>query len=69
MLVAQRDLTNARNNELTAIIDYVKSLVDFEAVQEAGTGGSGLANGPTTSTAGGGSTSTQGQGNNNQGGR
>ena len=39
VLVAQRDLTNARNNELTAIIDYVKSLVDFEAVQEASTGG------------------------------
>jgi outer membrane protein TolC len=53
VLVAQRDLTNARNNELTAIIDYVKSLVDFEAVQEAGTGDGGLAPGPTrpTSTA------------------
>lgn len=48
VLVAQRDLTNARNNELTAIIDYVKSLVDFEAVQEASTGGgSNLATGPT----------------------
>jgi outer membrane protein TolC len=39
VLVAQRDLTNARNNELTAIIDYQRSLVDFEAVQEAGVGG------------------------------
>jgi outer membrane protein TolC len=46
VLVAQRDLTNARNNELTAIIDYVRSLVDFEAVQEAGVGG-GFATGAT----------------------
>jgi outer membrane protein len=51
VLIAQRDLTNARNNELTAIIDYVKSLVDFEAVQEAGTGGgTSLATGPTNTT-------------------
>ena len=46
MLVAQRDLTNARNNELTAIIDYVRSLVDFEAVQEAGVGAGLLVSGP-----------------------
>jgi outer membrane protein TolC len=46
VLVAQRDLTNARNNELTAIIDYVKSLVDFEAVQEAGVGAGLLVSGP-----------------------
>jgi outer membrane protein len=53
VLVAQRDLTNARNNELTAIIDYVKSLVDFEAVQEASTGGgTQLAAGPTNTTGG-----------------
>ncbi len=31
---AQRDLTQARNNEVKAILDYNKSLVDFEAVQE-----------------------------------
>ena len=47
MLVAQRDLTNARNNELTAMLDYVQSLVDFEAVQEAGVGG-GFAAAPGT---------------------
>ncbi|HEY8548538.1 MAG TPA: TolC family protein [Vicinamibacterales bacterium] len=53
VLVAQRDLTTARNAELNAIIDYVKSLVDFEAVQEAGVGG-GLAQGATTFGGGGG---------------
>jgi outer membrane protein len=38
VLIAQRDLATARFNELSAIIDYVKSLVDFETVQEGGTG-------------------------------
>jgi outer membrane protein len=42
VLIAQRDLATARFNELSAIIDYVKSLVDFEAVQEGGTAGVGL---------------------------
>ena len=32
---AQRDLNQARNNELQALIDYVKSVVDFETAQEA----------------------------------
>ena len=32
---AQRDLAEARNNELRAIIDYHRSTVDFETVQEA----------------------------------
>ena len=31
---AQRDLAIARNNELRATLDYLKALVDFEAVQE-----------------------------------
>ena len=31
---AQRDLAQARTNEIRAIADYNKSLVDFEAVQE-----------------------------------
>lgn len=35
---AQRDLASARNNELRAILDYNKSLVDFEAVQETSVG-------------------------------
>jgi outer membrane protein len=37
VLIAQRDLATARFNELSSIIDYVKSLVDFETVQEGGT--------------------------------
>ena len=32
---AQRDLAQARNNELQATIDYHRSIVDFETVQEA----------------------------------
>jgi outer membrane protein TolC len=32
---AQRDLAQARNNELSAILDYQRALVDFETVQEA----------------------------------
>ena len=31
---AQRDLAQARTNEVKAILDYNKSLVDYEAVQE-----------------------------------
>ena len=31
---AQRELTNARNNELRAIIDYNRSIVDFDAIQQ-----------------------------------
>jgi outer membrane protein TolC len=32
---AQRDLAQARNNELRSVLDYNRSIVDFEAVQEA----------------------------------
>jgi outer membrane protein TolC len=32
---AQRDLAQARNNELRATLDYNRSIVDFETVQEA----------------------------------
>jgi outer membrane protein len=39
VLIAQRDLANARFNELNSIIDYVKALVELETVQEGGTGG------------------------------
>ena len=35
VLQAQRDLAQARNNELSALLDYVRSLTDFEALQEA----------------------------------
>jgi outer membrane protein TolC len=54
---AQRDLSQARTTEIRAIADYNKSLVDFEAVQEAslgvsGTGGNAAAvNGSVTSAA------------------
>jgi outer membrane protein len=35
VLQAQRDLAQARNNELSAVLDYTRSLADFEALQEA----------------------------------
>ena len=35
MFQAQRDLATARTSEIQAIADYNKSVVDFEAVQEA----------------------------------
>jgi outer membrane protein TolC len=39
---AQRDLSDARNRELRAIIDYLKSVIDFETAQTAPlSGGSG----------------------------
>jgi outer membrane protein len=39
---AQRDLSDARNRELRAIIDYMKSVIDFETAQQAPLqGGSG----------------------------
>jgi len=38
---AQRDLNQARNNELQAITDYLKSVVDFQTAQEAPLGGGG----------------------------
>lgn len=39
---AQRDLAQARNNELRAVLDYSRSLVDFESVQEAALSGGGI---------------------------
>ena len=36
---AQRDLALARSNEARAILDYIRSLVDFDAVQEVPLGG------------------------------
>jgi outer membrane protein TolC len=41
VIQAQRDLANARNNELQAIIDYLKSVVDFETSQQSPLGGGG----------------------------
>jgi outer membrane protein TolC len=39
---AQRDLSQARNSELRAILDYNQSVVDFETVQEVPLGGGGV---------------------------
>jgi outer membrane protein TolC len=41
VIQAQRDLATARNTELQAILDYNRSLVDFETVQEAPVGAGG----------------------------
>jgi outer membrane protein TolC len=41
VIQAQRDLAAARNAELQAILDYNRSLVDFETVQEAPVGAGG----------------------------
>jgi outer membrane protein len=53
---AQRDLNQARNNELQALLDYNKSVVNYEAVQEApiaGTSGvTGTGIGTTGATTG-----------------
>jgi outer membrane protein TolC len=51
VLQAQRDLAQARNAELQAILDYTRSLVDFETVQQAPTYG-GSSGGVTISTGG-----------------
>lgn len=50
---AQRDLSQARANELRAITDYNRSLVDFETVQEAPLAGGGSATGIITGGGGG----------------
>ena len=33
---AQRDLAQERNNELQAALEYVKAVIEFETLQEAG---------------------------------
>jgi hypothetical protein len=40
---AQRDLAEAEVNELRAIADYRKSVINYQRVQEAGVSGSGAA--------------------------
>jgi outer membrane protein len=54
---AQRDFADARNAELRAILNYRKSIVNFETVQRVGTRGVGAAVG-----GGGGGTTTTGTG-------
>lgn len=39
IVLAQRDLAAAQNNELQAVLDYRRALVEFERVQQTGTGG------------------------------
>ena len=41
VIQAQRDLSQARNNELLATIDYLKSVVDYETGQQAPLSGGG----------------------------
>jgi outer membrane protein TolC len=36
---AQRDLATAQNNELQAILAYRRAVVEFERVQQTGSGG------------------------------
>jgi hypothetical protein len=58
---AQRDLAQARNNELGAILDYNQAIVDFDAVQESSlTGGGGSFT--LTGASGTGSTASTGNG-------
>jgi outer membrane protein TolC len=40
---AQRDFLDAQNNELRALLNYRKALVNFETVQTVGTRGVGAA--------------------------
>lgn len=48
---AQRDLAQARNNELSAILDYNRSVVDLETIQQAPIGGSVTVASSPTATA------------------
>ena len=51
---AQRDLSQARSNELRAVLDYNKSEVDYETVQVALVSGGGVSPvGGTSTTLGG----------------
>jgi outer membrane protein TolC len=46
---AQRDLAQARNNELAAALDYVRAMIDFEALQEASPAGGSTGSSMTVS--------------------
>ena len=39
VVLAQRDLATAQNNELQAVLAYRRAVVEFERVQQTGTGG------------------------------
>ena len=51
VIQAQRDLAQARTNELSAVLAYDLSLVDFDALQEGGPAASGGSGNPAGSTA------------------
>jgi outer membrane protein TolC len=55
---AQRDLRDAQNAELRALLNYRKSLVEFDRVQQAGAGGGG--GGASGANAGGGAAANTG---------
>jgi HAE1 family hydrophobic/amphiphilic exporter-1 len=57
---AQRDLAQARNNELQAALEYVKGVIEFETLQEAGPAGSTTGSSATASITVTGSTVTGG---------
>jgi hypothetical protein len=59
VIQAQRDLAQAKTNELGSILAYDLSLVDFEALQEAGpAGGASTGSSSAQSTASGAPAST-----------
>jgi len=64
---AQRDLRDAQNAELRALLNYRKSLVEFDRVQQAGAGGGGgganAGGGAAANTGGGGTANTGAAGN------
>lgn len=55
---AQRDLNQARNNELQSLLDYARSVVDFETVQVAPLQTLGTTPGTSTGSTGTGTTGT-----------
>jgi hypothetical protein len=60
---AQRDLSDAQNAELRALLDYRKSLVDFERVQDTAVSRAGISlvgTGGGTASVGSGRTATSG---------
>ncbi len=70
VIQAQRDLAQARNAELQAVLDYNRSLVDFETVQQAPVGGTGASvSVVSTSGANSGSSLSSGSASSSSGGR
>jgi hypothetical protein len=48
VIQAQRDLAQAKQNELSAILSYDLSLVDFETLQQAGPAAAGSSAAPAS---------------------